>query len=87
MNMKKTLIATLAFATLVASPAFAQSNGQRTRHVARAIENTNMAVPGDLVLNGTQNPNVVTFANRVVGQDPDINIRTQLLRDPFPIGD
>jgi hypothetical protein len=26
----------------------------------------------------------VTFGNRVIGQDPDPNIRSQMLRDPFP---
>ena len=28
--------------------------------------------------------NVVTLGNRVVGQDPDPNIRLQILRDPTP---
>jgi hypothetical protein len=27
---------------------------------------------------------VVTLGNRVIGQDPDPNIRAQILRDPFP---
>ena len=75
--MKKTLIATLALATLVASPAFAQTNTHRIRHVA-APDNASVSEPSY----AAQNPNAVVFDNVVVGQDPDANIRLQLRRDP-----
>jgi len=77
MNLKKTLIATLALATLVASPAFAQSYVHRVRHANNAADNAYAAQ--------AQNPNVVVLGNTVVGQDPDPNIRLQLLRDPIAL--
>jgi hypothetical protein len=79
--MKKMLIATLALATLVASPAFAQSNVHRMRHGNIAGDYPSAA---NWNYSG-QNPNVVVFANTVVGQDPDPNIRLQLLRDPIAL--
>ena len=80
MNLKKTLIATLALVTLVASPAFAQSNTHRIRHVVTSPDNANASEPSY----AAQNPNAVVFDNVVVGQDPDVNIRLQLRRDPGP---
>ncbi len=50
----KTLTITLALATLIAAPAFAQSPPKS---------------------------NIVTFGDKVLGQDPDAAIRSQLLRD------
>ena len=76
--MKKTLIATLTFATLVASPAFAASNTHRLRHAATTLDNVYASEPNY----AAQNPNVVVFGNTVVGQDPDANIRLQMIRDP-----
>ena len=76
--MKKTLIATLALATLVASPAFAQSNTHRIRSTVAAPSNL---LPSDPSF-AAQNPNAVVVGNTVVGQDPDINIRAQIERDP-----
>ena len=75
--MNKTLIATLALATLVASPAFAQTNTHRIRHAA-ASDYAYASEPSY----AAQNPNAVVFDNVVVGQDPDANIRLQLRRDP-----
>jgi hypothetical protein len=80
MNTKKTLIATLALATFLASPAFAQSSTHRVRHANAPVDNV-YASEGYA---SAQNPNVVIFSNRVVGQDPDINIRSQMIRDPNP---
>jgi hypothetical protein len=81
MNIKKTAIATLTLATLVASPAFAQTNTQRIRHANTAAENSYAAAATDWSA-PARNPNVVVYGNTVVGQDPDVNIRLQLLRDP-----
>ena len=69
----KTLLATLAAVTLLASPALAAPRQYRAA-----------AAPGYDALN-TQAPvpqaGVVVSANRVLGQDPDQNIRTQLLHE------
>ena len=81
MNIKKTAIATLTLATLVASPAFAQTNTQRIRHANTAAENSYAAAAPNWNASA-RNPNVVVYGNTVVGQDPDVNIRLQLLRDP-----
>jgi hypothetical protein len=74
--MKKTLIATLALATLVASPAFAA----QTKNHARAATQSSDAYARYLA----PDHNAVVFGNRVVGEDPDRNIRGQIMRDPIP---
>jgi hypothetical protein len=55
----KTLITTLALATLVATSAFAAPR------------------PGD----------VVNYSGKVIGHDPDANIRGGLMKDAYPSGD
>ncbi len=81
--MKKTLIATLALATLVASPAFAQTSTHRIRHAVTTPNNAYASEPSYAV----RNPNVVVYGNTVVGQDPDANIRLQMMRDPIPLSE
>jgi hypothetical protein len=69
-NMK-TLLATLAAVTLLASPALAAPRHYR-------------AAPGYDALNTqplASQAGVVVSANRVLGQDPDQNIRTQLIHE------
>jgi hypothetical protein len=51
----KILIATVALATLITAPAFAQSPARSS--------------------------GAVTVGNKYVGQDPDVRIRSQMLRD------
>ncbi len=59
----KTSIAAIAFATLIAAPAFAQA-------------------PPKNVPPATVNPNaVVAPGGRIIGADPDPNIRFEILRD------
>jgi len=59
----RTSIATIAFATLIAAPAFAQA-------------------PPNNVPATTVNPNaVVAPGGKVIGADPDPNIRFEILRD------
>jgi hypothetical protein len=76
--MKKTLIATVAFATLAATPAFAAGTkggmhfSQRARDAYASYYYTQ------------SDPYTVTYGDKVVGRDPDINIRAGLLRDPLP---
>jgi hypothetical protein len=81
--------ATAAAATLVmalAQPAFAapknrnQVSKDATRAYGAAAPRTYYA-PNGYAPNGGS---VVTWGNRVIGQDPDPNIRAQILRDPFP---
>ena len=78
-SMKKLLATSAALATVLAalsSPAFAARRapvGHDTPHGQPSGDQT-LARPSD----------VVVTEGRVVGADPDINIRTQLLRDPDP---
>ncbi len=66
--MKTVLATSLALATLVTSATLATAAPRR--HVAPEAF---------AAANGST---VVTLGNRVVGQDPDINIRSQLQKDP-----
>jgi hypothetical protein len=81
--MKKLLATGAALATVLASlasPALAAS-----RHRAPAVQDT--AVPyGQSTSNQLQarQPDVVMSNGRIVGEDPDPNIRAQLLHDPEP---
>ena len=78
MKAKLSIIAVLA--TVLASPAFAAP-----RHLAPVRDDT-LPAYGDSVSGqyAAHHPDVVTFGSRVVGEDPDQNIRTQLLHDPEP---
>jgi hypothetical protein len=69
--MKTILASTLALTTLIASATLAVSAPRR--HLAPAD-------PGYAM----QSPNKVYFGNRVIGQDPDANIRGQMEHDPLP---
>jgi hypothetical protein len=63
-EIMKTFIATVALATLIAAPAFAQA------------PSTNTQPPG------VTNPNaVVAPGGKIIGVDPDPNIRFEILRD------
>ena len=73
--MKKTLIATLALTTLAASPTFAASTKNRAYLSQQARDAYARYLPSD--------PSLVISNNKVVGRDPDINIRSQMLRDPI----
>ena len=79
--MKKLVIGTsLTLATLAAAPAFANSTHHARMSAALAAIDSGYqayaAAPGF-----TGSPQVV-FDNKVVGQDPDPNVRLQLYRDP-----
>jgi hypothetical protein len=76
--MKKTLIATIALAAIAASPAFAASKSSRAKYLsedARAQASSNYY---------QNDPSVVIANNKVIGRDPDINIRSEMLRDSVP---
>ena len=74
--MKKMLISAFALSTLVVSSAFAAHTKYHTpaaNHFRGAYARY-MAPDYDAVV----------FGNRVVGEDPDLNIRAQIERDPIP---
>lgn len=79
----RTFLATAAASVLLAalaSPTFAAL----PKHRSQISHQT--PIYGDASRGAYYAPNssVVTFGNRVIGQDPDPNIRSQMLRDPFP---
>ena len=82
--MKKILLTTLTLATMAASPAFAQGgdNDHMTRSQRMAAHAR--SVGGDAYAqyyNEYNDPYAVVVGNRIVGRDPDANIRLQLRRD------
>lgn len=80
--MKKILIATLTLASIAATPALAQTAdhpAQQRGHAAQA-RTTDTESHGS-GYNPYADPYAVIVGNRVVGRDPDANIRLQLKRD------
>jgi hypothetical protein len=73
-QIRKALVATLALAALLASPAVA---GTLSKHYDRLLPD--YALGGSLKI--TQDPNVVIEDGRVIGRDPDPNVRLQMRRD------
>ena len=71
--MTKRLLVLTAIAAIVASPALA----------AQSTHRGHRADPGYAASKAyrSADSNVVIDGNRVVGQDPDVNIRAQLRRD------
>jgi hypothetical protein len=79
--MKKLALGTsLVLATLTASPVFAATPHLRNSaaNVAYASENARTATTEGYY---GESPAVI-FENKVVGQDPDPNVRLNLARDP-----
>ena len=83
--MTKTLIAALTFASLAAAPALAQTADHAVKqhgHAARqAVDQSVDTEAYGYAGNPYADPYAVIVGNRVVGRDPDINIRLQLKRD------
>lgn len=79
--MKKLLFVASALATVLTTSAFAQTQ-TTPRRVHHYVQR-----PSTYVTNGqymTNDPYLVIENDRVVGRDPDPNIRTQLRHDPVP---
>jgi hypothetical protein len=70
----KALLATFALAALLASPAVA---GTLLKHHEQLLPE--YALGGSLKI--IQDPNVVIEDGRVIGRDPDPNVRLQMRRD------
>lgn len=74
--MKKILFAALGLATIAATAASAQTTKDHVRtHVQRPA----------YVVNGsytTNDPYLVIENDRVIGRDPDANVRSQMRHDP-----
>lgn len=82
--MKKMLATSVALATLLASlasPALAAPSKHRPRVAPdmTAPFGRSASAPASM-----RQPDVVMLNGRVLGEDPDLNIRTQLLHDPVP---
>lgn len=77
--MKKTLIATLALTTLAATPTLAAGSKQRAYLAQPGFSAYAQYLPNGEPAYVPRNSVVVD--NRIVGADPDINVRAQLLRD------
>jgi hypothetical protein len=76
--MKKFLIATLALtaAAVAATPTYAVTKKQRMY-----LSEQGRAAYAQYQRNGY---GVVFYDNKVIGADPDLNIRALILRDPIP---
>jgi hypothetical protein len=83
----KSLTATIvALATVLALPALAAPAKHRSPAAQAGMAAYGQATNGQFS-NGrysARDRDVVTFGNRVIGQDPDPNIRTQMRHDPVP---
>jgi hypothetical protein len=78
--MKKTLIATLALSTLATTPTLAAGTKQQGAYLSRP----GYSAYAQYLPNGEFayiSRNSVVVDNKIVGTDPDINIRAQILRD------
>ena len=75
--MRKLLITTATLATVLASPAIAAP----PRHHAVARDSMAAYSTDPNAQYYARDPDVVIDGNRVVGRDPDIGIRSQLLKD------
>ena len=73
-QIRKTLVATLALAAFLASPAVARTLSKQQEQLL-----PDYALGGSLKI--TQDPNVVIEDGRVIGRDPDPNVRLQMRRD------
>jgi len=83
--MKKTFVTAVALGTVLAalaSPAFAAP----PKHRAPVANDTGPYGPFPQERLMAPPSSIVTAEGRIIGADPDPNIRTQLLRDPDPVG-
>ncbi len=77
--MKSILAMTVVAASVFVSAA--QAATVRHSHARSALHAYGQATEGPAV---AHERDIVTFGGRVIGEDPDPNIRTQMLHDPVP---
>jgi hypothetical protein len=70
--MKKLITIAALVGTVISAPAFAATSAMAATHSAAAFQ---------------RNSDVVVDGGRVIGQDPDANVRSMIERDPFPGND
>jgi len=94
-QMTKILVASVALATLIASPALAQTTNRQARQPApaqsfaqpwQAPEQAFAQQPRRAVPQRSVNPYGVYENGELIGADPDPRIRSELLRDPAQHG-
>jgi hypothetical protein len=84
----KLLIATVALATVIAVPAFAQTANQRTPAQQSQFQrgngpvNQNGRTENGLRHSGNPANDVYDSAHNYLGSDPDARVRLEILRDP-----
>jgi hypothetical protein len=78
--MKKIALTALALTTLATAPALAATHHRAAQRDANTIAENADASAAYASAN-VQNPYAVVVQGQVVGQDPDANIRLELLRD------
>jgi hypothetical protein len=76
-QMKKLIMTAVALVALAASPAFAKTYHTQALN-AQASDESSAYEPGYIAAS----PNAVVVDGKVIGADPDANIRFQLERDP-----
>jgi hypothetical protein len=74
--MKKLLIAALGLATIATTTAFAETSNSRVR---AQVQRPTVVSSGQYL---NYDPYTVIEHDRVVGRDPDANVREQMRRDP-----
>ena len=79
--MKTKIAIAAALAACLASPAFA---APPKHHAATDHDTMGPYGQGTYQEYGSPRSDVVTYGDRVIGQDPDPNIRAQLRHDPVP---
>ena len=73
--MKKTLITMIALSVIAATPSIAGQTGKRTNVSRQGYNAYAQFIP-------YRSPPVI-YNGKVIGRDPDVSIRAQLLRDPI----
>lgn len=83
--MKTVIIASAALLAVVASPALAQSNYGRDNlsngYYAQSAQQNVRGAFAQSYPGAFNNPNVVVEGGKVIGADPDANVRLELRRD------
>jgi hypothetical protein len=75
----KTLIASIALAAVIATPALAQT--RRAPHAIPHVSQDAAAARAEVHVRPLNSPNAVYEGNQYIGSDPDANVRLMLRMD------